>query len=343
MTDTPASMFSKRGIRQNRILELLDANSAMSTYDLCNALQCSEATIRNDLRELDKAGMITRTHGGASRLSDAKTPPLDTFRMNSRLGTNTAEKQAIARYIMDSGLLRQNQSIAIDLGSTCYIAAQSISKCDFPLNVATSSLNIANLMVTNPNIRLALAGGIYAPEVDAFDTTSSLNLFSNMFFDYYFMGINGISKANGCTCTLQDSANRMPVKRLLASHSQSTIVLCDHTKINKTYMHGICKLSEVSLIITDDGCTPEERLSGAGHPCCVRPHWLTRLPMPLPAQSKDFRKRAGFFMDQKAAGKSPPLPETFLQSSASSFAARASKISCPATAPPSRRPRFFSP
>lgn len=181
MTDTPASMFSKRGIRQNRILELLDANSAMSTYDLCNALQCSEATIRNDLRELDKAGMITRTHGGASRLSDAKTPPLDTFRMNSRLGTNTAEKQAIARYIMDSGLLRQNQSIAIDLGSTCYIAAQSISKCDFPLNVATSSLNIANLMVTNPNIRLALAGGIYAPEVDAFDTTSSLNLFSNMF------------------------------------------------------------------------------------------------------------------------------------------------------------------
>lgn len=37
------------------------------------------------------------------------------------------------------------------------------------------------------------------------------------------------------------------------------------------------------------------------------------------------------------------LPETFLQSSASSFAARASKISCPATAPPSRRPRFFSP
>lgn len=47
----------------------------------------------------------------------------------------------------------------------------------------------------------------------------------------------------------------------MASHSQSTIVLCDHTKINKTYMHGICKLSEVSLIITDDGCTPEERQS----------------------------------------------------------------------------------
>ena len=63
MSNTPSPLFSKRGIRQNRILELLDTNSAMSTYDLCNALQCSEATIRNDLRELDKAGLIARTHG----------------------------------------------------------------------------------------------------------------------------------------------------------------------------------------------------------------------------------------------------------------------------------------
>lgn len=261
MTDAPSPLLSKRGIRQNHILELLDANSAMSTYDLCNALQCSEATIRNDLRELDRAGLITRTHGGATRLSDSRITPLDTFPINARLNTKLAEKQAIAKYLMESGLIKPNQSIYIDFGSTGYIAAQAISKCNFSLNVATNSLNIANLMVSNPNIQLALAGGIYSPEIDAFDATSSLNLFSNMFFDYYLMGVNGISKVNGCTCTLQDSANRMPVKRLMVSHSQSTIVLCDHTKINKTYMHGICKLSEISLIITDDGCSPEERQS----------------------------------------------------------------------------------
>ncbi|MDY3815577.1 MAG: DeoR/GlpR family DNA-binding transcription regulator [Candidatus Limiplasma sp.] len=262
MSNTPSPLFSKRGIRQNRILELLDTNSAMSTYDLCNALQCSEATIRNDLRELDKAGLIARTHGGATRLSDAKTSTLlDSFPVNSRLNSKSAEKQAIARYLMESGMIKRNQAIFIDFGSTCYFAAQAVSKCSFPLNVATNSLNIANLMVPNPNIQLTLGGGLYSPEIDVFDATGSLNIFSNMFFDYYFMGINGISRSNGCTCTQQDSANRMPVKRLLVSHSQKTVVLCDHSKINKTFMHGICKLSEISLIVTDDACSPEERQS----------------------------------------------------------------------------------
>ncbi len=256
-----SSVFSKRGVRQNHILELLEANSAMSTYDLCNELGCSEATIRNDLREMDKAGLIYRTRGGATKLSDSKTDPLDNFPIHSRLHSNTAEKRAIANHLFSSGLIKPNQSIAIDLGSTCYMAAQRISECSIPLNVATSSLSIANLMVSNPHIRLALAGGIYYPEIDAFDTTSSLNLFSNMFFDYYLMGANGVSKANGVTCTLQDPENRMPVKRLIASHTQSTILLCDHTKINKTYMHGICALSDLSLVITDDGCSDEERQS----------------------------------------------------------------------------------
>ena len=80
-----------------------------------------------------------------------------------------------------------------------------------------------------------------------------------MFFDYYFMGANGISKTSGVTCTMQDPISRAPVKRLLMAHSSSTVLLCDHTKINKTYMQGICSFSELSMIITDDACSPEEK------------------------------------------------------------------------------------
>ena len=259
MNSKDSSVFSKRGLRQNRILQLLENNSAMSNYDLCNELSCSEATIRNDLRDLDKRGLIYRTRGGASKLTESNINPLDDFSMLFRINSNTMLKQAIADYVFDSGLIQPNQSIAIDIGSTCYLAAKSISKCSFPLNVATNSLNIANLMVENKNIHLALAGGVYYPEVDAFDPTNSLNLFSNMFFDYYFMGANGISKTSGVTCTMQDPISRAPVKRLLMAHSSSTVLLCDHTKINKTYMQGMCSFSELSMIITDDACSPEEK------------------------------------------------------------------------------------
>ncbi len=253
------SIYSKRGLRQNQILQLLENNSAMSNYDLCNELSCSEATIRNDLRDLDKRGLIFRTRGGAAKLASTNPNPLDNFSIQFRINSNAALKEAVAGYLFSSGLIQPNQSIVIDMGSTCYMAAKYVSECDFPLSVATNSLNIANLMAGNHNISLALSGGIYYPEIDAFDTTSSLNLFSNMFFDYYFMGANGISKSSGVTCTLQDPIDRMPVKRLLMSHSQATILLCDHTKINKTYMQGICSVNDLNMIITDDACSLEER------------------------------------------------------------------------------------
>ena len=189
---------------------------------------------------------------------------MDTYISGGNSGGPLVDENGFVVGINSAGI----QASGIDIGMNYAIVTDELTKI-LDSERIESTLAGGGLSWTQPWFAyvflpigvLALAGGIYAPEVDAFDTTSSLNLFSNMFFDYYFMGINGISKANGCTCTLQDSANRMPVKRLMASHSQSTIVLCDHTKINKTYMHGICKLSEVSLIITDDGCTPEERQS----------------------------------------------------------------------------------
>lgn len=261
MTTLDTTEYSKRGIRHNRILTLLSKNSAMSNYDLCNELGCSEATIRNDLRALDKAGLIMRTRGGATKAIDQTPSPLDNFPQDSRVKLLTDEKQAIADFLLASDMIKPNMSIAIDIGSTCYIAAKKISEIDFPLGVAASSLGIANMLAHNPHIKLALAGGFYYSTIDAFDTTSSLNLFSNMYFDYYFMGANGVSKAGGVTCTMMDQENRMPVKRLIASHSQKTVLLCDHTKINKTYMHGICSLKEISYIITDDRCSDAERQS----------------------------------------------------------------------------------
>ena len=250
--------LSKSGIRQNKILELLSINSAMSNYDLCAALGCSEATIRNDLKALAEAGLITRTRGGASSKA---TVTLDNFQTLHRIHTNEKEKKAIASFVLASGLVTPHSSIAIDIGSTCYLLAEALSKLDYPIDAAVNSLGIASLLAMNPNIKIALAGGLYYPSLDSFDSATALNFFSNMYFDYYFMGANGISKTNGITCTLQDNENRMPVKKLIAEHSEKVIVLADHSKINKTYMHGVCSISKIAMIITDACCSSEERES----------------------------------------------------------------------------------
>ncbi len=237
----------------------------MSNYDFCNILNCSEATIRNDLRELDEARLILRTRGGATLIHDSNEmleEPLENFQIRSRLSSNTDAKTAIAKYLANNGIIHNNSSVVIDIGSTCYTAAKELTSSDMHLNIAAYSLQIAVLTAANPNMQLTLAGGHYSATSDSFfDVAKTQSLFSNMYFDYFIMGCNGVSKSSGVTLTMQVAEAHYPIKQLLVEHSNKTILLCDHTKINKTYIHSVCPIDKIDLIITDDGCNAEEKQS----------------------------------------------------------------------------------
>ena len=51
--------------RQERILDELERNGFASVINLSNLLQVSEVTVRRDLEQLEAAGRLRRTHGGA--------------------------------------------------------------------------------------------------------------------------------------------------------------------------------------------------------------------------------------------------------------------------------------
>ena len=51
--------------RQTAIEQELTKNGSVLIPNLSKQLQCSEETIRRDLKELESIGKLTRTHGGA--------------------------------------------------------------------------------------------------------------------------------------------------------------------------------------------------------------------------------------------------------------------------------------
>ena len=63
--------------RQNQILECLQENGHISIQEICEMFNISEMTARRDLNELDRQGLLRRTHGGA-RLNFGRSyePPL---------------------------------------------------------------------------------------------------------------------------------------------------------------------------------------------------------------------------------------------------------------------------
>ena len=89
--------------------------------DLCIEFGVSPATIRNDLRELENAGLLKRTHGGAINVSKTS------FELNSyqKQVTNLEEK-AIAKLAID--LIEDGDTIALDTGTTTLELAKILSE-----------------------------------------------------------------------------------------------------------------------------------------------------------------------------------------------------------------------
>ena len=61
--------------RQHKIVELLNHKSKVNVLELTTLFDVSAATVRSDLRHLEKEGKLIRTHGGALLESKASFEP----------------------------------------------------------------------------------------------------------------------------------------------------------------------------------------------------------------------------------------------------------------------------
>ena len=74
--------------RQTEILEYLKTNKHAKIRELARRLYCSDATIRRDLSEMKKLGILERDHGGAIILDTA-----DEVAISVRYSQNAQDKK----------------------------------------------------------------------------------------------------------------------------------------------------------------------------------------------------------------------------------------------------------
>ena len=89
--------------RLDYIYQMIKQEKTVYVNDLASSLGISKSTARTDLAELEKRGLVLRTHGGAVFKTEAagRTAPemeLDNLPLHTRMQQNMAEKQAIGKY-----------------------------------------------------------------------------------------------------------------------------------------------------------------------------------------------------------------------------------------------------
>lgn len=237
------------GERRNRILDMLQANRSITVKNLCDTLEASEATIRRDLAMLEEDGKLERTHGGAILTNQTKLEYEESFHQKeSRYG---AQKQAIAAKAF--GLLKENDSIVLDAGTTTYELARLIGQSTLRITVITNSTILSGELTGNPNLDLIALGGKVRLHTQATVGSIAVDTLRRFKVNKAFVAVNGISADDGLTTPdLEEAA----IKNAMMSVAVERIVLADHTKFNRVALCQIAPLSMVDTIITDRDLDP---------------------------------------------------------------------------------------
>jgi len=234
------------GERQEAILAEISREGRASVAALAERFAVVGETIRRDLAELERRGVIRRVHGGAIPAEKVTfEPPIE-----DRASLMTAEKERIAAAALT--VLPAEGAIFIEAGSTPSFLANALPS-DRVLTVVTNGGYIASALAKHDNLTVLSVGGRVLPRNLACVDDWALETLSRLRVSVAFLGTSGISVANGLTT--QDPAEAA-VKRAMLSITQHTVLLADHSKIGVASLLRYGDVNQIHTLITDS------RLSG---------------------------------------------------------------------------------
>ncbi|MFD8351438.1 DeoR/GlpR family DNA-binding transcription regulator [Streptomyces coelicoflavus] len=234
--------------RQQEILRLARDGGRVDVVSLAEEFQVTAETIRRDLKALDRAGLLRRVHGGAIPAGRLDFEP----GLAERESTAADEKDRIAKAALAE--LPFEGTLILDAGSTVARMAAAIPP-ESSLTVVTHSLPIAARLADHPGIQLHLVGGRVRHRTHAAVDAWALRAYGEIRADVAVLAVNGFSVEHGLTTPdLAEAA----VKRAALTAARRVVLLADSSKYAQEHFARFGALSDVDLLITDNGLTPED-------------------------------------------------------------------------------------
>ncbi|AQS69134.1 DeoR/GlpR family DNA-binding transcription regulator [Streptomyces pactum] len=234
--------------RQQEILRLARDGGRVDVVSLAEEFEVTAETIRRDLKALDRAGLIRRVHGGAIPAGRLDFEP----DLAERESTAADEKDRIAKAALAE--LPTEGTMILDAGSTVARMAAALPP-ETSLTVVTHSLPIAARLADHPGIQLHLVGGRVRHRTRAAVDAWALRAYGEIRADVLLVAANGFSVEHGLTTPdLAEAA----VKRAAVAAARRVVLLADSSKHGQEHFARFGALSDVDLLITDSGMSPED-------------------------------------------------------------------------------------
>lgn len=226
--------------RKKDIVDILYKRERISVSELSKTLYVSEMTIRRDLTEMEKEGILKRYRGGAVLITSSDDMPI-----SKRVFFEEDEKKILSKKA--SKYLFENSSVYIDSSSTCQYIIPHISKFK-NIMLVTNSINTV-LTASNYQIQCFLIGGKYFSRDMCFVGTVAEQYAQHFNVDVAFFSARGFS-ANGIIS--DNDIEQCTIRKQIMQRSKKNIFLFESGKLNQKYFYTLCKKSDVDDVITAD-------------------------------------------------------------------------------------------
>lgn len=235
--------------RQEYIVSLVEARGTIRTEQLLDELKVSKMTLWRDLKALQGAGKIGKTHGAAvsNRKLHSAEPPFDTKSV-----VNVSVKQAIARHAAQF-YLEPSQSVIFEGGTTVAQMVQYIDRSD--CTILTHGLNTLMMAARlKPNLVVMSCGGTLRHPSWTFVGPEAEEFFGRFQVDTFFLGGTGITAENGITDV---NTLEIKVKRAMYNSAARVIGLFDSSKFGQRSLARLLHTEELDVLVTDEQAPSE--------------------------------------------------------------------------------------
>jgi DeoR/GlpR family transcriptional regulator of sugar metabolism len=227
--------------RLDLTLRLVRGAGRVSLAELGDRLGVSLMTVRRDLDDLQRQGLVRRVRGGAVSLAAA---PEDAG-FTARESWQAATKDRIGRAA--AGLVEPGGTVLLDAGTTTAALARHLVD-RAPLTVAVLSLQAAARLADQPGIRLLVIGGESRAGEHSLVGHLTLRMLDELWFDHFLMSVGAVHAELGWSEFAPEDAT---VKRHALCRAERTTVVADSTKLGVRAFAKVADLGAVGTFVTD--------------------------------------------------------------------------------------------
>ena len=230
------------------VLRLLEVRDYVPVAELSEAFAVSEVTVRSDLTELARQGLVARIRGGVRALQQGQSEA----GFDLRLRLEVDQKRAIARAA--AAMVDDNEAVALDASTTGYYLALEL-RAKRELVVVTNGLLVATALADAPTITVIVTGGVLRLSAMSLVGDLGTDVLRTTRINKGFLGARGLSIERG----LMDlNPDEVRIKQEMADACEQVYGIFDGTKWHRSALLSFAAVEDITGIVTDSSAPADE-------------------------------------------------------------------------------------